>query len=32
VVAFLAVWRFRVGVVTTVACCAEVELAAAVLQ
>jgi chromate transporter len=32
VVAFLAVWRFRVGVVTTVACCAAVGLAAAVLQ
>jgi len=32
VVAFLAVWRFRVGVVTTVACCAAVGLAAAMLQ
>ncbi len=32
VVAFLAVWRFRVGVVTTVACCAAVGLAAALLQ
>jgi chromate transporter len=32
VVAFLAVWRFRIGVVTTVACCAAVGLAAALLQ
>jgi chromate transporter len=30
-VAFLAVWRFHVGVVTTVACCAAVGLAAALL-
>jgi chromate transporter len=32
VVAFVAVWRFRVGVVVTVATCAAAGLVAALLQ
>jgi chromate transporter len=31
-VAFVAVWRFRVGVVTTVACCAVVGLSASLIH
>ena len=31
-VAFVAVWRFRVGVVTTVACCAAVGLSASLIH
>jgi chromate transporter len=30
--AFVAVWRFRLGVVTTVACCAAVGLSASLIQ
>ena len=31
-VAFVGVWRFRVGVVTTVACCAAVGLSASLIH